>query len=458
MSTTEAVAKFVVGTDYRDIPEEAITNAKMAILDCLGTTLAGSAEPVGKLITEYVRDMACRPAAGVVGGGFKTAASLAALANGTMGHALDYDDCIGGGGIHPSVPLLPAVLALGEQYGISGKEVLLSYILGFEVEAKLFQGMTYKHYAVGWHATSTVGSLGAAAACSRILSLSVSETEMALGIASSRACGIRQNFGSMTKPYHAGAAAENGVSAALLAKRGFTSSDSILETPLGFLNVFAGEGEYDLEKMTQNLGDPFSIVSPGVTIKPYPACLAAHRCLDAIMHLIQEHDVLADEVEEIVCTTCARYPKVMIHHQPRSGLEGKFSLEYCMAIALLDRAVGLAQFGDEKVQNAKAREMVERVKYHHPPEYPEDIHRIPRDKVAIRLKNGREYSAEVEHSKGDPWNPLGQEELASKYRDCARLALSPQEIERSLNLVSRLEDIGNIAELMEVVTTRSGIG
>jgi 2-methylcitrate dehydratase PrpD len=456
MGATEAVAKFVAETDYEDMPEAAIANAKMAILDCVGTALAGSAEPVGKLMSEYVRDMACSPAAGVIGGGFKTAASLAALANGTMGHALDYDDCIGGGGIHPSVPLLPAVLALGEQYGISGREALLAYILGFEVETKLFEGMTYKHYAVGWHATSTVGTLGAAAACSKLLGLSVAETKTALGIASSRACGIRQNFGSMTKPYHAGAAAENGVSAALLAKRGFTASDSILETPVGFLNVFAGEGEYELEKMTQNLGDPLSIVSPGVTIKPYPACLAAHRCLDAMMRLIREHDISADAVGEVVCTTCARYPKVMIHRQPKSGLEGKFSLEYCMAIALLDRTVGLGQFADDKVQSSKAKEMVKHVRYQHPPEYPEDIRRLPKDKVTVRLTNGKEYAAEVEYSKGDPRNPLGQEELASKYRDCARLALSSQEIEHSLNLVSRLEEIGNIAALMEVVTTRRG--
>lgn len=463
MKVTEELAKFVVGLEYKDIPEKAISTAQMAITDYLGTTLAGTVQPLGKLITEYVRDMACKPVASVVGSGFKTALPMAALANGTMGHALDYDDAMGARGVdpliprfsmHPSVVIAPPILALGEKNGSSGKEVLTAYIAGYEVTNRILHGMTYKHYDMGWHATSTLGTLGAAAACAKLLKLTTMETRMALGIAASRACGLRQNFGTMTKPYHAGVAAENGISAALLSQKGMTADASILESPLGFLNVFAGEKEYDPGKMLQKPSESFAIVSRGLTIKPYPACQVAHRCLDAITQIVKEHEFSADDVEEVVCTTSARYPTVMIHSEPKTGIEGKFSLQYCMAITILDRIAGLEQFTDERVNDPKAQELTRRVKFYHPPGYTRETRRIPKDKVTVKLKNGKEYSAEQEHASGEPMNPMTLEEVIKKYQDCASLALTSQQVEQSLKMLANLEELDNVDKLMKVMGSK----
>ena len=229
MGITEQLAAFVVDTAFTDVPSQAYARAKEAILDGLGCALVGSPTTVGQMITRYVRQRSEATHAAVIGSGFKSSAPLAALANGTMAHALDYDDVNWHMNGHPTVPLLPAVLALGQEVRASGEEVLLAYALGFEVECKLGLGVNPRHYDLGWHATSTLGTLGASVACAKLLRLDVTHTRMALGIAASTAAGLRQNFGTMTKPLHPGQAAMNGVTAAQLAQLGWTADANILE-------------------------------------------------------------------------------------------------------------------------------------------------------------------------------------------------------------------------------------
>ena len=224
---------------------------------------------------------------GVIGSGFKTSAPLAALANGTMAHALDFDDVNWHMSGHPTVPLLPAILALGQGVHASGQEVLLAYALGFEVETKVGLGMNPRHYDLGWHATSTLGTLGAAVACAKLLRLDVMKTRMALGIAASMAAGLRQNFGTMTKPLHPGQAAMNGVTAAQLARLGWTADANILEAPYGFCQLYAGAGRYRLDDVVKQLGQPFEILASGVAIKQYPCCAFTHRALDGMLTLVQ---------------------------------------------------------------------------------------------------------------------------------------------------------------------------
>ena len=454
MGITDTIAGFIVDTGYEQLPRQVIDCAKRAILDCLGCALAGSVEPSSKIVTEYISEVGGKAEAGVIAAGFNSAAPEAALANGTMAHALDYDDVAVSWIGHPSVTLLPAVLALGERGKLSGREVLEGYILGFEVGARLGATIGFGHYIWGWHATVTLGTMAAAAAASKMLRLNAHQTAMALGIAASLAGGTRQNFGTMTKPFHAGSAARNGVMAALLAQRGFTADGAIVESPMGFCKLFSGGADYDIAKVTQGLGDTFDIVSPGVSIKPYPCCRLTHRCIDAILYLIMEYRPSPDDVDRVECRTSEAIPQVVIHSRPKAGLEGKFSMQYCMAIALLDGEVGLRQFTDERVLEPKAQQLLKRVHFVHPQVVaPEEILSMP-EAVTIRLRDGRELSHEVLVAKGDPPNPISEEELAAKYRDCASFVLSPQDTQISLDMVSHLEELRDVTELMHLVCLR----
>ena len=452
METTEQIAQFVVQTSYAGIPGEAVAVAKKAILDGLGVMVAGSTEPAGKIIAEHVKELGGAPQAGVIAQGFRTSVVQAALANGTMAHALDYDDVLAPMTGHPTVVVLPVVLALGEMYHRTGRNVLEAYIVGVEVAARIGSGIGRRHYAVGWHSTATLGTLGAAAAAAKMLGLGVMETRIALGIAASEAGGLRQNFGTMTKPFHAGNAARNGIVAAMLAQKGFTADDSIIESSLGFCSILGGEGQYNLALMTKNLGNPFAIVKPGLELKPYPCCRFTHRCIDAILQIIAEHHPAAEEVTEVECQTSPSLPQILIHHRPRTSLEGKFSMEYCLARALLDGKIGIGQFAEEKILEPTVQELLQRVRYVHP-EGAETERRS--EVVTVRLKNGREYSHEVFIAKGAPENPMTMAELTAKYRDCASLVFSSEVVERSLQMVNQLEEVRDIAKLAHLLTSKT---
>jgi len=453
MGTTEQIAGFIVGTDYESIPGEAISAAKNGFLDGLGVTLAGSIEPSSEIMANYVKDVGGHPEAGIIGYGFKSSAPQAALANGTMAHALDYDDFITPMSGHPTVPVLPAVLALGQLKHRSGRDVLAAYITGLEVETRIGSGIGDHHYAAGWHPTATLGTLGAAAAAAKLLDLDISQTRMALGIAASQASGLRQNFGTMSKPFHAGMAARNGIVAATLAGKGFTADENILESRFGFLPVLGGEGEYDLAAVTKDLGSPFVVVSPGLDIKPYPCCRFTHRCIDAMLHIVAEYHPAPEDVTSVECHTSTFVPRIVTHHRPGTALEGKFSMEYCMARAIIDGDMRIVQFTEEKVLDPAVQELLKKVRYVHPPGA-ED--RSLAEKVVVILRDGTQYSHEVLYAKGSPENPLTHEELTTKYRDCAGTVLPPEVKERSLEMVFNIEELGDITELCELITAGSG--
>lgn len=454
MNVSEKVSRFVVDATMARIPPEAVSVAKDAILDCVGVTLAGSSDETGKIITRLVKYLGGRPAAGVIGGGFWTSPPLAALANGTMAHALDYDDInhtmIG----HPSAPLVPAILALGEEIKASGEMIILAYIIGFEVEAKIGAGVNTNHYQKGWHATGTLGTLGAAAAACKLLGLDVARTRMALGIAASAAAGIRQNFGTMTKPYHAGQAAKNGVLAALLAQRGFTADANILEAPVGFCNLFTENGSYDLEKIGTHLGDPWDIVAPGVELKQYPSCGGTHRALDGMLALINQYGFEGTEVEQIQVKTGSLIPKVLIHTRPRTGLEGKFSMQYCLSAAVLDRKVGLQTFTDSMVNRVEVQELVKKVDvitYTPAEEGERGLREDLPDIVTVKLKSGTKLQKAVKHPKGNPHDPLSTEQLTAKFLDCANRTLPSRKGEQAADLIQKLDTLNNISELMTIL-------
>jgi 2-methylcitrate dehydratase PrpD len=452
MGATEELAQFAFDLGFDSVPEEAFRWAKDAILDCIGVALAGAKEDAGSIITEYVREVGGKPESGVLAAGFKTSAANAALANGTLAHALDYDDySLANWMGHPTAPILPAILALGQRNKISGKEMLLAYVIGYEVGGRIGAGVGRGHYECGWHATATLGTMGAAAASAKILKLDTARTQMTLGIASSEASGVRQNFGTMTKPLHPGLAARNGVVAASLAEKGFTADGCTLEGSVGFSQVLT-RGGYDLKKMTAGLGKKFLIVQHGISIKPYPCCADGHRCIDAMLHLVFKHDLRPQDVKSIECRTSDMVPRIMIRQRPQTGDEAKFSMPFCMAVALLDRKLGLQQFTTERVQDPRMQELISRVSFVHPPEATgyEGMERYP-ERVTVKLCDGTVYSHEVSESKGRPTNRLTESELTAKYRECADGVIPPERIDRSIDMLYSLEKLADISGLMDVL-------
>ncbi len=453
MGVTAQLAAFIVDTTAADIPPLAYARAKEAMLDGLGCALVGSPTPIGKLVTRYVHERSETPRAAVIGSGFKTSAALAALANGTMAHALDFDDVNWSMNGHPTVPLLPAVLALGQEVHAAGSDVLLAYVLGFEIETKIGLGVNPRHYDLGWHATSTLGTLGAAAACAKLLRLDVERTRMTFGIAASTAAGLRQNFGTMTKPLHPGQAAMNGVTAAQLAHLGWTADANIIEAPYGFCQLYAGTNQYNLEAMVKHLGNPYELLTSGVAIKQYPCCAFTHRALDGILALVQQHQLSAADVASVECLVGRPTIEVLLHSRPHTGLEGKFSMQYCLAAALLDKRIGLLSFSDEKVGRPAAQQLCERVTMR--------LHSEAQDRgtsgedlpvtVTVRLQDGRTLSTQILHPKGHPANPLTAVALQDKFEDCAYGVLERQDLRHVMTLVQSLEQLDDIGSLMDVL-------
>jgi 2-methylcitrate dehydratase PrpD len=367
--------------------------------------------------------------------------------------ALLYDDtCLAMHG-HASSTLLPVILGLGEYRRLSGRELLAAYMIGFEVESAIGLSVEPEHYEKGWHATSTVGSLGAAAAACRLLGATKDQVRMALGIATSLTGGSRQNFGTMVQAFHAGMAARNGMVAALMAGRGFTADPNILESRMGFFTLFgAGEPER-LEKEVATLGREYSILGLVLYLKLFPCGFPLQRPIEGVIGLTLEHDIQGQDVEEVRCGVHYLIPETVFHVNPSTGLQGRTSIPYCAARAILDRRMGLAQFTDEKVCDPAVQELMKKVVVEVPPELSREALRGKVGSIAapavitIRLKDGREVSQRVEYFRGAPERPLSRNEVVEKFRDCAGMVLSADRVEATRDIVENLEDLKDAAEL-----------
>jgi 2-methylcitrate dehydratase PrpD len=269
MGITKQLAEFLCRLDFEEIPHQVVDLSKAHILDCIGVGLSGFTLSSSKRILSFVKSSGGNLQASVWGSGLKTSAQMAAFANGYMAHVLDWDDSSTTMRAHPTAAIFPGVLALGEMLDVSGDKILEGYILGVEIGVKMGRGINPQH-AERWHATGTLGCLGAAAGSAKILGLDVDETRAAMGIAASAAGGLKINFGTMAKPFHAGNAARAGVMAALLAREGLKANPDVLDGPFGFCNIYCGEEHYHLERIVRGLGDPFEIYSPGFDLKQYP--------------------------------------------------------------------------------------------------------------------------------------------------------------------------------------------
>lgn len=456
MNAMERLVNFVVQTRYESIPLPVIDKAKEGVLDFLGCVLTGSQHPAGRKIAEYVQSQGGTGEATVIGMGFKTTPSLAALAIGAMAHADDFDDISFSVPGHPTVPVLPAVFCLGEKRGISGRDLLTAYIIGFEVECKVGRSLAPHLYQKGWHATSVLGYLGAAAASGWIMKLEEEKILHSLGMACSMASGLRANLGTMTKPLHVGLAAQHGIVAASLAEKGLTASPQALEGKGGFFPVFTGE--WDMSSGIDLLGDPFDFLSPGITFKQYPSCAETHPALDGVIGLMNEYPIDPGQIAFIDCTVTPMDRDVLIYHRPENATEGKFSLEFCVAIGILERRASLSQFVDEKVKDSKIIEIMEKVRMETDPSLSPDGYTGAATIVSLKLKDGRTLTRRVDQPKGDPENPLSKDELLDKFKICASLALDGKSIERVIENVLSLEGLKSIKPLMEHLAGRAKRG
>lgn len=446
---TAQMATFIEKTRISEIPGPVVQKAKQLVTDLLGVATAGSGEKPARIIQGFIVEQNARGSATIIGTDQRSHPAASSLANGISGHVLDYDDVSEPMYGHPTVAVLPACLALGEELDVSGKALLESYIIGLEVTVKLSYGMNPAHYEHGWHSTCTLGSMGAAAAAAKLLGLTGEQLRTALALAASQAGGLQQNFGTMIKSFHSGRAAENGVLAALLAQRGWTGDQNILEAPLGFFHLFCGPGHYDAERCVDSLGKPFEIDRPGIILKKYPSCAFSHPIIDAALVITQDPQYNVSKVERVEGRIHSLADQILIHRNPQTGLEAKFSMEACIALALLDGRVNTKSFTERRLVNKDFKEMLKRVQRVVTAGDKKGPQGFGPAEVRVVLKGGDMMEARVEKAKGNPENPMTGEEIREKYLDCCSDVLSQRSIEKSLSLLQDLDALDGIRPLMD---------
>ncbi|HEX7021988.1 MAG TPA: MmgE/PrpD family protein [Trueperaceae bacterium] len=459
-SLTEYVSGFAAALKLEDVPEDVTHHGKRSVLDGLGLALAGAVSQASRIVRQHLQSLGCAPGNGatLLGSSLRMAPRFAAFANGISIHADDYDDTqlavakdrVYGLLTHPTAPTLPAVLALGETHGHSGREVLQAYLVAVEVETKISEAIHPRHYQHGFHSTATCGAIGAAAGAANLLGFDIPTTRRALGLAASQAGGLRENFGTMTKPFHAGRAAESGLLAADLASRGFTAAPTALEADRGFFR--AAGGGYDAEMIEGKLGQPWTFASPGVSIKPHPSGSLTHPGMGLMLDLIRRHDIQAQDVRRVAIGTNQNMPNALIHHHPTNELQAKFSMEFCMAILLLERRAGLAEFTDEVVNRPDVQALIDRIDFGVHPEAEAAGYEKMTTIIDIELANGDRIHGRADYGKGSPANPMTDDELADKFRECAAWGgLSPADTERALDLIWHFEEQADLGELLRVL-------
>ena len=449
---TKYVGTFVSQTKYQEIPADVIELGKKSILDGLGLALAGSRAESGSISRRYVEQAGVtRGNATIIGSAQKTSPRFAALLNGISIHADDFDDTqlaaakdrVYGLLMHPTVPVLPAIFALAEQRRVTGKDWMLAYHLGAEVECKIAEAIAPRHYQDGFHTTGTCGPFGSAAACAKLLNFDLPKTLKTFGLAASHSGGLRENFGTMTKPYQAGHAAESGLVSAEMVALGWTAADQILEADRGFFH--AAGGSYDLSAILDRLGKPWTFASPGVSLKPYPSGSLTHPAMTELARLIEANKLQAAQVEKVDIGANHNMTTTLLHHQPKTGLEAKFSMEFCLAILLLDGKAGLGQFSDKVVLRPDVQEMIRGINFYVDPEAESAGYDKMTSILKIHLKNGAVIASRADFGKGSPANPMSFDEAAKKFRGCAEFAEWPAA--KTEKIIAFTKDLDSVTDM-----------
>ena len=447
MAATEQIAQFIAQTRYDDLPADVVEAAKIGILDGVANLLAGSAQPLSERISRYVESLGGAPTCSVMGRGFKTNAPAAAFANGVFLHCLDFE-IQGQPPTHGTSAILPPALALGEQVGGSGKTLIEAYVIGWELQAR-FRRASQRADLRGFHPPGLFGPIGATGASAKMLGLDPAQIRMALGIAASHTGGLTANTGTMVKSTHPGGAARQGVEAALLAREGFISHDHIFEAHEGYVGVLFGDA-FDWDALTDGLGDTYQLVTPGFNIKRYPAQIYMQWTIEAVLTLCQQYDFKLDDVELLEIEVPASRGE-RSNPEPRSGLDGKFSLQYCAAVALAEGRVDLASFSDTTRFASHVEAALRKVQLKLNPE----ISSVIQDTWAgarLRLKDGRDLHEQCRHYRGSIANPMSREERLSKFRMCAQLILDANDTETVIDQVEGLDKASELNTLVAMLS------
>ncbi|HYF20884.1 MAG TPA: MmgE/PrpD family protein [Ramlibacter sp.] len=480
---TQEIARFVVGMSRENVPARAFELAALGALDGTAVMLAGRSEEATRIVHEYVEALGTAGASSVAGSHLKTHPAAAALVNGTSAHAHDFDDTqisaspdhVYGLMTHPTASIWAAALAVAEPAHASGEDTLLAYLAGIEVACRICDAITSFHYVRGFHTTQTIAVFGATAAACRLLKLSVAQTQCALGLATSMAAGIRINFGTMAKPLHAGRAAESGVVAAQLAKRGMTARLNALEDPGGFFKTFAGSLDpqdpvlvgnplwgyletgtpgFEPQRIAGRLGRDWYIESPGLSVKPFPSVVLSHPSMFALLDLLETNDIAASEIEKIVVHAGSTVLNIM-YRIPETGTQGKFSLVFCLALIALKRGARIADFTDDHVRSPEALAMMHRIELL--PAEDDGVARLDTmySRIRVQTKNGRAVEKAAGAYKGGPDNPLTDKELDAKFMQCATQALPEPAARQALAAARRLPEMNDIRELTAALVPAS---
>jgi 2-methylcitrate dehydratase PrpD len=441
-SATTSFARFITSCTP---PASARAVAARAFLDTIGVALAGVGEPAARIVrrTSATGD---EGSCTVLGTALRASAPNAAFANGTAAHALDFDDMCFVSLAHPSAPLVPASLAVAEIVGASGRDLLDAYVAGFEIEGRLGRVMNPRHYQRGWHCTATIGTMGAAAAAARLLRLDAAATEHALAIAASQASGLKENFGTMVKPLHAGLAARNGIVAAQLAAEGMTASRAAIDGPQGLLAAMDSE-HASLDGVNADLGERWEIVDTGITVKLYPSCAGTHPTLDALLDLRRQHRFSADSVAAIDIGVDPIVPTILIHDRPSTGLEGKFSMPFCAAAAVVHGGVGVDTFAPSHLRDPAILSVQSRITMSIDPTLDASAAPLTQARVTVHLRDGGMLTAVGNGARGYPERPASDDELAAKFVSCAAMVMTKSRAREAVAALRAIEDVPDAGEL-----------
>lgn len=449
MTATACVARWVAGASS-EWPQPATEAAERAFVDTVGCILAGLDEEAPRRIREAIGKWG-NGCASIIGTRTRVAAPYAALANGTAAHALDYDDVLEVAAAHVSAVLVPALLALGEERGSSGAEVLDAYLVGFEVQARLAEAVNMIHYSRGWHTTLTLGVPAAAAACARLLHLDTERVAAAISLSTSLSGGSKRQFGTMAKPVHAGFAAQHAITAACLAESGITAASEIFEGPWGFQDLFAGPQAPGFASAFARLGNPLAVVQHGVWVKAYPCCASAHHAIDAVLALRIKHDFTSEMVESVDVVVSEIAARNLMHVKPTSPNQARFSMNHCLAAAIQDGAVTLDTFSADALDRSDLRALGGRIGLRADSNMPAAAaarDRADRGEVSIRLRDGHLFHQVVRYPQGHPGAPLSQEAFAAKFRECAQTVLGEASTDRMLSNLLDLRCVRRISDLI----------
>jgi 2-methylcitrate dehydratase PrpD len=457
---TEAVARFIADASLDAMPPGATDKAKKVIADTFAVIVAGAGSEVAEPLLRYLDAVEDQGECPVLGTSLRASREAAALVNGTFGHALDFDDVLSMMPAHPSAVILGAALSAARGARVDGRALLEAYIVGIEVGARIGQAMTVGHYNRGYHGTGTLGLFSAVAALCKLAKLDVETTRVAFGIASSTASGLRRNFGTMTKPLHTGLAARNALTAVTLARAGFAAAPDVLEAKSGFFKTY-GVPESDPEAAVRALGRPWVIVDPGIALKRFPCCYASHRAMDGVLALRQALGFDAATIARLECRMPPGGMQVLTYPQPKTGLEGKFSLQYALAAGVLDGEYRLWTFTDEAVQRPEIVRLLKLIDAHEDERCGGDdplLHTRSSGsrghvEVTATTKDGRTKTMRIDRAPGHPERELGWAELRSKFLDCGRQAgLEESRLEEALVALTQLEAVSDIDDIVELLT------